>query len=277
MSSSCQALAQRYVQETGQALPSATAPTDLRSNWLLTQTWGCVPPGGTYPDDFHADLTYCQQFNNPPKAAPGQPNTALTRPPLFNYLEETGFLHWVNQRGLQCVNRIVGNFYGFNAATGNANLPSVSVSPPDSQCWGACFQVTSASDMCFECINQTLLAQPSLCPQLNPANPEDETLIRDAVNCHECIGSQSTFVPKNGSATTPDETAMVDQVWRCITGTVPPPLTAAEIAVIALVGVFVLVMVVVLAVYYGYLHPKVMRQEQERRRLMAAGYSPDDL
>lgn len=271
MTTSCAALAQRYAQETHVPIPLPTDPVDARSAWLLTQTWGCIPPGGTL-SDFNADPNYCQKYNDPPP--PPQPaSNALVRPPMFNYLKEEGFLHWVNQRGLQCVNRIVGNFYGLNLDTGNANTPSVSVSPPDSQCWGACFQVTSNSDMCFECVNQTLLANPSLCPQLDPSQPEDETLIRDAVNCHECIGGQGSLVP----VTSANEAALVDHMWQCITGEVKPALTTAEIVALALVGVFLVTLAVVLGLYYGYFHPKIVRQEKQRRQLMAAGLSPDDL
>lgn len=282
MTTSCQALARRYAQESGQPIPLSSDPTAVRSDWLLTQTWGCILPGGTFPADFHPQdpanplNDFCHVNNNPGKSSSGQ--TALTRPPVYNYLKEDGFLHWVNQRGLQCVNRIVGNFYGFNSQTGSANVPSVSIAPPDSQCWGACFQVTSDSDMCFECINQTLLANPSLCPQLDPSHPDDETLIRDAVNCHECIGGQGTFIPAApDQPLTPDETAMVNNMWRCVVGEVKPGLTTADLVVIAVVGVFVVVIAVVLGLYYGYFHPKIVKQEQQRRQLMAAGYSPDEV
>lgn len=273
--SSCALLARRYVAEGGPAIPVAEAPTAVRSDWLLTQTWGCIPPGRTLAD-FSADPKVCQATNDPPPpptTTTTTTSTALTRPPMFNYLQEAGFLHWVNQRGLQCVNRIVGNFYGLNLATGNANTPGVSVSPPDSQCWGACFQVTSASDTCFECVNQTLTAHPDLCPQLDPTHPDDENLIRDAVNCHECIGTQGTLAP----ATSVNETALVNHMWQCVVGEVRAPLSTADLVTVVLIAVFVAVLATVLGVYYGYFHPRIVRKEQQRRQLLAAGFAPDEL
>lgn len=283
MTTSCQRLAQRYATETGKAIPGNDASTQVKSDWLLTQTWGCILPGKT---EFHTNENgFCSQYNNPSAPAVVKPDadgkngvtpsTALVRPPMLNYLKEEGFLSWVNQRGLQCVNRIVGNFYGFNNQTGSANIPSVSVSPPDSQCWGACFQVTSTSDMCFECVNQVLKSNPKACPQLNPNDPNDETLIQDSVNCHECIGTQGTFIPL--TSTTPNETAMIDNMWKCITGSVSPGLTTSDIVIIAIACVFFAAIVIVLAVYFAVIHPKILKKERERQQIMAAGYSPDEL
>ena len=274
MSTSCQALAERYHKEGNPAIPSSDAKWETKSDWLLTQEWGCIPPGTT---EFK-DAEYCKTYNNPPAPKNSNPSTANTRPPMLNYLKEDGFLHWVNQRGLQCINRIVGNFYGFNSQTGNANVPSVSVSPPQSQCYGACFQATSATEACFECINQTLLSNPSLCPQLNPNNPEDEQLIQDSVNCHECIGTKGGFVQKTGAApNTPDFEKITNNVWACIVGTVHPPLTTAEIAGIVIIGVFVIAIAITLGIYYGVLHPRVLKSEKQRHQLMEKGINPDDL
>jgi hypothetical protein len=276
MSSSCQKLADRYVAETGKTIPAANAPLQERSDWFLTQQWGCILPGETVAD-FHPRTSsdpatdFCLKNNNAEKSTVGTSN-ALVRPPVYNYLKEDGFLDWVNQRGMKCINKIVGNFYGLNTATGNVNAPGPSITPPDSQCWGACFEVTSTSEMCFECVNQTLTQNPSLCPAIDISKPDDQELVRDAVNCHECIGTQG--ITNSVGAT--NET-VIDNMTKCLNGTIHPPLSTADIVSIVIGAIFIMVIIIVLAVYYGLIHPKILKQEQERIKVMAAGYSPDEL
>lgn len=288
MSTSCKRLAQLYAADPGgQPIPASTESAETRMDWLLTQTWGCILPGQTladfHPADFSNPNDFCKQNNNaakspPPAEGKGGASNAMTRPPVYNYLKEDGFLHWVNQRGLQCVNRIVGNFYGLNTETGNANFPSVSVTPPDSQCWGSCFQVNSTSEICFQCVVDQLTVNPSQCPELDASNPATRQLIQDAVNCHECIGSQTTFIPLDASQpNVPNQTAIVDNMWKCITGQVNPPLSTADIVIIVVVCVFVAVIALTLGLYYGYFHPKILKREAQRHTLMEAGYNPDEL
>lgn len=256
MTTSCQKLAQMYAADTKNPIPSSDASTQAKSDWLLTQEWGCILPGETV---FHSnDDGFCTTNNNP-EAPPVNTSTALVRPPALNYLKEDGFLHWVNQRGMQCVNRVVGNFYGFNYSTGSANIPSVSVSPPDSQCWASCFQATSESAMCFECVKQVVQTDPSRCPGIDP------NLIQDAVNCQQCIGTSQGATPN------------VNDMWKCITGSIHPGLSTADIAIIVVVCVFVVTMIIVIAVYYTVIHPKILKKERERQQILSAGYSPDEL
>lgn len=286
--SSCQSLAKRYVRETGNTVPDATASEEAKQLWLLTQEWGCAPPG-SQPGTFIAadvcigsNVTGAEGVNNKAAPAPSGDNirsTLATRPPALNVLKEEGFLHWVNQRGFQCINRIVGNFYGLNYNTGLANAPGPSITPPDSQCWGACFNATSDSEMCFECINTVLDQNPSLCPEINVKDPGDETLIRDAVSCHECVGSQSAFIQSTAPGAQPgdpDNPAILNQVWKCITSTLNPGLTALDIMLIVIAAVIVVAVAVTLGLYYGYFHPRMLRSEARRSNLESVGLNPDN-
>jgi hypothetical protein len=279
---SCEKLAKRYAAETGQSIPSKTASAEVRSDWLLTSEWGCYEKGTT---TFH-DKTWCLENNNPAVNPAQEPNgakvhgTLATRPPYLNVLNESGFLAWTNSRGLQCINRIVGNFYGLNIQTGLANVPGPSVSPPNSQCWGACFNATSSSETCFECVNQVLTVSPSLCPDINVHNPADENIIQESILCHECIGLQGTFIQSkaaNATPITPDLTAIINNMWACVEGFVPAPWSTATIVILIVVGVFLVTCILTLGLYFGYFHPKIVKKQKELERLQAAHIDPDTL
>jgi hypothetical protein len=282
---SCKNLAERYAKETSIPIPASNADTQLRLDWLLTSEWGCIPPGSSSVNDFK-DQAWCLVNNNPKPSDVQEPNgsrvqsTLATRPPYLNYLKEEGFLHWVNQRGLQCINRIVGNFFGLNPQTGLSNAPGPSISFPDSQCWGACYNATTSSEMCFECVNSVLSSNPSLCPQINTANPDDENLIKDSISCHECIGTQSTFIPSQNPSDpplTPNSTAMVNNMWACITGTVAAPISTSLIVILVVSGVFLLTLALTLGLYYGYFHPRILKKQAREKELEKAGIDPDTL
>lgn len=261
---SCQKLAQRYAAETNNPIPASTASVQDRDNWLLTSEWGCIPPGET---EFK-DTTQCAQDNDPPAPAAPASNLA-SRPPVLNVYKQEGFLNWVNERGSQCVNKVVGNFFGLNTTTGQANSPGPSVSFPDSQCWGTCFNFTSSSEVCFECVKSTLMRDPSLCPKININDPADETLIQDSVNCLECAGNQSA---DGGS-----ETTVLNRVWQCVTGTVNEGLSTNDIVIIVVCSVFVAVMALTLGLYYGYFRKRLKAVEQKRVQLAQAGVDIDSL
>ncbi len=268
MSTSCQDLATRYAKETTKTIPDSSASVDTKSQWLLTQTWGCVVKGQVY-----TTAAECKSYNNlKPPQRPA--STVNTRPPMFNYLIEDGFLHWVNQRGLQCINRITGKFFGLDPNTGVAKIPSATVTPPQPQCVGACRSVTSDRSACFECINQ-LIAQSTPatnpCPEVDPTNPENTNLLRDAVNCHECIANQSVGVP-----VTPID-ASINSCWSCVTGVIQPPISIQVIIISAILGAMVLTVGIVLIVFYKVIKPRIEKKNQENQRLVQTGYNPDDL
>lgn len=272
--SSCKGLAERYASETGKAIPSSDASFDTKNNWLYTQEWKCILPGTTKV----LDHDQCMLEND--RKPPDRPKSDLaTRPPVYNYLEEDGFLAWVNERGLKCINGIVGNYYGLNTKTGNSNTPGPSVSPPNSQCWGTCFKATSDSETCFECINQVLLDDPTRCPSINPKNPDDQTLMRDAVSCHECVGIQGGFIQSkaaNAKPGDPDLDAMLTQIWRCITGKVGGGFSSTDIIVVVVASVFVLAVAITLGLYFGYFHPRIVASQQKKAKFQSLGLRESD-
>jgi hypothetical protein len=272
MTTSCKLLAERYAKETGIAIPDANADTQVRLDWLLTSVWGCYPPNGT---EFK-DKDWCFQNNNlpAPKTSPIS-STLNTRPPYLNYLKEDGFLHWVNQRGLQCVNRIIGNFYGLNPATGLANVPGPTNPFPDSRCAASCQDFTSP--MCTECIYTVLNENPSICPQIDVNNQDDENLIQESINCHQCIGNRGEFISQPNEPNVPDNTAMCDFMWACIIGEVSPGLSTSAIVIIVVSSVFLVTIALTLGLYFGVFRPRILKQQAERAKLEAAGVEPDEV
>lgn len=267
--STCKKLAEQYATESGIAIPPITASVEEKQNWLLISEWGCIPPGTTTVLTSPA----CKDQNDKQSDS----TNVTVRPPMLNYLQESGFLHWVNQRGMQCINGMVGRFYGLNTNTGTSNSPGPSVSPPNSRCWGACYLATTESSMCFECVKEVLLADPSVCPALDMHNPANENMVRDSIGCHECIANQSKFIQSASSPpNTPDLNAMMNNIWKCITGTVPKSLSDVDIIVIVIISVFVSAVAITLGLYFGYFHPKIVKSEATRLKLLQAGLNPTD-
>jgi hypothetical protein len=284
---SCKALAERYAKEESKPIPPPNASLDTKQNWLLVEEWGCIPPGTTTFQDASTcmgDPSKGIAGTNDPEAPPPGPTGQIrsnlaSRPPVLNYLKSEGFLDWVNRRGLQCVNRIVGNFYGLNTTTGQANRPGPSITPHDSQCWGTCYNATTNSEICFECIKSVLIKDPKLCPEIDPHSPADDNLIKESISCHECVGSQAAFIQsqaENAQPDSPDLDKMMDNIWICITGSLSNKLDATDIILIVIFGVFILAAALTLGLYFGYFHPKILRSEARRRKLEQAGVNPDN-
>jgi hypothetical protein len=229
---------------------------------LYTSQWGCYIPGQA---DFVPVSATCREFlDKPPTVPPTNPK------PFLNYLQEDGFVAWVNERGLKCVNRVTGLFVGLNKETGVANEPGPSVTPPDSQCWGACWYVTDTSDMCFECVMQQVEKNPSLCPSVDVNNPDDTSLLQESTNCHTCLALQSGNIFKNDANGDPvaDNEAQTDKLYKCITGSVGGQLisTPALIALIV-VGVFLVVLALILGLWYGVYRPRHLKRQKQLDRL----------
>jgi len=250
----CKHLAQRYAKELSSAIPASNAATSTREDWLLTQEWGCYINGFT---GFQTSPT-CEDENDPDVDTGSNISTLNVRPPMLNSLKEEGFLDWVNQRGMQCVNKIIGNFYGLDESTGLAKQPSRTEAGPTPQCWGVCYKATTESSMCFECIKNVLLTQPSLCPSINAASSADDSLLHDCIECHECMGLQGKFVPLASSPTLPNNDAMVNNAWKCITGDVGSRLSRTDWIIIIVVLSVVVILAIALGVYYGYVHPRIV-------------------
>lgn len=276
--SSCKILADRYAKEQKLPIPPASASLEEKKKWLYVSQWGCILPGKTLSDFMPNDQFDlkgpCYLQNDKPAPGNQVSSTLNARPPVLNYLKETGFLAWVNERGLKCVNKIVGNFFGLNTETGLVNVPSVSVTPMQNQCWGSCQNVTSSSSMCFECINQVLQNTPDLCPDLNPNDPNNEKVMSQAVDCHFCVSQQGGYV---GTAEVPDDNAIMNNIFVCVNSSLSTPLSAAVISVIVIVSVMILTAVIALSVYFGYIKPRQMKNIRERDELIHNGINPDDM
>ncbi len=272
--STCKQLAERYATEENKPIPPRTASFEEKQAWLYTAKWGCIPPGESA---FVEGLDACKEVNDRPAPTAGSSNLA-SRPPVLNKLQESGFLHWVNQRGYQCINRLTGTFYGLDEKTGLAKVPGPDQSNVDSKCWGACYQATSASDMCVECVVQQLTDDSSLCPQIDVSDSKNDFLIKEAIACHECIGTQNRFEQKAGSpAGTADLEKMQDRVWDCLTGSVRAPLSTADLVLIIVGAVFVATVAVTLGVYFGVIRPRAKRHMAEQEVLRQKGIDPDSL
>lgn len=276
--SSCAILAQRYVKEvptlpdgSANVIPPANASFADKSKWMLISKWGCLIPPATVPE-MNQDVC---KANEPPFVPTQNVNQ---RPPVLNYLQETGFLNWVNERGLKCINKITGNYFGLNLATGAVNTPSPSVSPPMAQCWGPCRSVTDTSSMCFECVNQILAQDPALCDNaLNPSNPDDEQLIQQAVSCHTCIASQGGFIGQTTPTPIPDNDAIMNNMFNCVLGNVTQPLSVTAIVLIVILGVMLLTAAIILGVYFGVIEPKLKKKQAQDQVIIQKGYNPEDL
>jgi len=276
--SACAALAQRYVKEvptlpdgTPNKIPASNASFAEKDKWMLISKWGCVVPPVTIPN-MNQQECFANETESPPTENVNQ------RPPVLNYLQETGFLNWVNERGLKCINKITGNYFGLNLSTGKVNTPSPLVSPPIAQCWGPCRSVTDASSMCFECVNQVLAADPGVCNNvLNPSNPDDEELIQQAVSCHTCIAQQGGFIGQTTPTPIPDNAAIMNNMFNCVLGTVSQPLSVTAIVLLVILGVMVLTAAIILGVYFGVIEPKLKKKQAQDQKIIAKGYNPEDL
>lgn len=243
--SSCFLLAGRYALENKTPVPDASADEQVKSKWLLQQNWTCWLPGESAP----RKPEECEDVSS---AVPVQ-----SRRPKFNYLQESGFMDYVNRRGLQCINKITGVTQGLDAETGNVKVADRDTSLPATHCVNECYNVNHESAECFECVASVLQNQPDLCPEAIPLATE----LARAVDCQYCAGFQGQSAPEGKD---------IEHIWQCITGTVHTSGLSRE----ALMGIIVVAIMVgltgiILAIYFGRYQPrwkKIMNQEQTLQR-----------
>jgi hypothetical protein len=288
----CQNLANRYAQETGIQTPDAGAPINPdRADWLLTQTWACQ-----YKDDDgklveSTDPAICSSrvVSIPPTQ--NQNVTESTGVPR-TILEESGFLDWVNQRGMGCINKVTGivNTHPYGNGVPYTE-PGLYVPYPKAKCASACYNVTAEQDTCFECVKNAL-EDPSnnmttLCPALyngDTIKSVDTGLMKESLGCHTCIAENSTnltvatsTVASNGNVNlgaeyNPDG---FNRIWGCITGNVSQPLSTG-----AIIGIIIgsLVLAAALAVGLYFLIKKELAKKKARTtadiKKIAAGGTP---
>lgn len=155
-----------------------------------------------------------------------------------------GFLPWVGARGMGCIHRVTGKIYGIDS-WGQAHTPGWSAPPPASRCAGACHQVGTKDDaMCFECVMNALKddwdqyhdQNQLTCPEINPTDPADATLLRDAVHCANCAGEQAL----NYAEAYP---------WGCINGDIHRKLSEVDIILIVLGGIVLVALFTFVGMY----------------------------
>lgn len=227
VTSTCASLAKEYASENSKPIPDVTASLDEKQSWLFSSEWGCVVPSA--PDVFISDQAKCKELLDV------KPPDGKAPVPYLNTLREDGFLHWVNQRGMQCVNRVTGRFYGLDPLTGLSKAPSATVPPPTTYCVAICANATTGTAACFECVAQAVQSDPSLCPAVDPA--EAASILESASNCHYCIAAQNSpvFTRDASGVKALDEDAMAKQVWKCVVGSVHPGMARGTlIGIIAL-------------------------------------------
>ncbi len=284
--STCKKLADRYAaQNTARAIPDKDDAHQKRADWLYKSQWGCIPPGETkfYPDtnplgNWPPTGTCYEKNDNPPPSISSKTTDGLSaigkRPPVLNKLKEDGFLAWVNERSMKCINKITGKFYGLNPQTGLVNAPGVETPNPPVHCAGACQAVDFNSTMCFECIAHVLEDDPTQCPELS-AETDVRELMAEGLSCLSCIGNQSGFIAKADQSA--DDEAMLNKAYQCITSTVSTGLSLEIILAIVIVSVMVLTVIITLLVYFLHIAPRIKKQKVERQALIARGVNPDDL
>ncbi len=258
----CQNLATQYASETNNPIPGASASVDVRGVWLLQQQFGCVLPDGSVDYLPPTDPKSCenQSVFVSPHTFQGLPRTQL---------QESGFLAWVNERGMQCINRLTGLF------TDGTNIPNVSVSQPMTYCNAACYNVLAGNQTCLQCIKQTLEDPANnlqdACPQLyNGTNIKtvDTNLMNDSLSCHACIGNNSNnlTIPvqtvvdgRNVLGSKYNESAF-NMIWGCITNSYPSQLSVGAIIGIVIACIIV-VLVIILGSYYGVQRAQKLKAE----------------
>ena len=274
MATSCQKLAARYAALNNIPIPAKNASNEEKSAFLLQQTWGCVNSSvAPFTTAFHEfkpndPNDWCLLNNNP--AAPGGSTTSTfaNRPAMVNTLQEKGFLAFVNEVGLKCVNQVTGVWIGLNPKTGLVNSPSATVSAIQPTCVAPCMNVNSNSEICIQCVAQTVADNVNMCQAFPRSSVEDDAaLIQEAINCQECIGNQSAL----------SNTETINNMWNCITGTVQPPISTEAIVLIVVFGVMLVVVAIILGVYFGYIEPKIKRRLAESQQLRDRGVNPDDI
>lgn len=239
--STCKELVDKYVKETGKTLPLKSDTIENKQNWLYTNQWGCIPPGKTM-NDFTTDKEECGKYYD-------KITSKLSdHLPIYNTLKEDGFMNWVNERGLKCVRKVTGQFFGNNPETGKLNMPSKDQKFPEAFCAVPCYKTTKDSKECFDCIEQVLSKNPDMCPEVG----NDITLLKNAVICQDCVGDQLRDTQES----------TLNEVWVCLTSKLKQPLTVLDVTIIIVSSVILFIMILGLILWYTVFKPKILKDEQ---------------
>lgn len=256
---SCRKLAERYVRDFPlRPIPEASAPVNPdRAAWLLEQKWCClVDTQGTVSCD-------------PAVCARNAPSTIL---------RESGFLAWVNERSLQCINKV----------TGQINLtphkePGLVNGLQPSYCIEECYHATPDSKGCFACVKQVLenpasrlvIDDQQPCPALfDPALglvSVDTDLIEESMRCQDCIASNSAnlvmsepITDQQGNTTFSHEynTRAFENIWACVTGRFKLDFAPTRVVILGLMLLCIIAALVIEIRIFRRRHQKNAKSDQ---------------
>jgi len=203
-------------------------PATPNKAWLLTSEWGCMDPD---TKEFQK-AAWCKENLDVPerKTTGGDPL------PHLNWYKESGFLNYVNIRGMNCINRVLGKFLQKDE-NGDVLIPGPDVPLPEPKCAVICTNVTRQSKMCFECVAQALEENPDLCPDWKNQPKDRDKELYKAIDCQTCVAERAKTV---------------DDAWRCITGAEDPfELSDAQLAGIIILGIILVVVPMVIFIRRG--------------------------
>ena len=273
--STCRELSEQYAKETGINTPASNAPIyPDRSDWLLTQTWSCQfeESKGVYKES--SDKKVYDNIAVTVPATGDQPSDTTVLGVPMTILQEDGFLDWVNQRGMGCINKVTGivNTHPYGDGVPYTE-PDIDTPYPVSRCSSACYNVSADQETCFECVKNALEQNEltKLCPALyngDTIKTVDTSVMKKSLGCHTCIATNShgltvatSHIDENGHLafeTTYDPTGF-DRIWGCVTGNVSTPLSEG-----AIVGIIIGCMVAVALLVVGLVI--LIRSEQAKKK-----------
>jgi len=255
--SACGSLVDDYVKTSGKTQPADSAATEDKRNWLLEFKWECWD--GTQLQTKGGALA-------PPGTDPNAHDpceNATTRHPLTK-LTETGFLAFVNERGLRCVHAIQGRIKGVDPTTGALQQPGLDHPVPAAHCMEECANVYGGSpqlDACADCVvkyrdrplhgyqrdgsTPWVANDATACPAFaGVSDAEVKRQTKEALRCTDCQGE---FLLRHKP--TGDQDPDFVHAWQCLKQDTPPPQHHARF-IGAMVGVGVMFVLYVSLVTY---------------------------
>lgn len=271
----CDALAVQYASETGVKNPSDVTVNSERASYLKSRSyWTCNVPGTneivkvTDSQDEAAVAKICKNYH----AALPTDQLHPSRPPLYLYQEE-GFVPWVNDHGMRCINSVTGVFHGVNTKPTYTDPDSKTTiyqgaplearhRPAPAQCSEPCFRVTGASDECFTCVAAAIVQTPALCAPTFVGKTAEEiaATLKEAVTCTSCVGKRAIQINKHGARdkdlTDPAvmqelQALQAEHCWDCVLGAKDTHSfvnTKGFIVMMVCIGILLLVTCVVVVV-----------------------------
>jgi hypothetical protein len=222
---------------------------------------------------------------------PAYPNPAFTITGLpLTIIRETGFLAWVNERGMQCINSLTG-IVDRTPIDDTHPYEDVGLTKkfPKTYCVAECTNALPSSTDCFNCIKSTLENPDNkddlmgACPALwNGSDPVDTQLMQDSLTCHTCVGSKSANLVRTSSTTDAKgnvifshtyNPASFDTMWTCVSGA-SSGLSAGAIAGIV---IGIVVFLVLMGVLIWYLVKKKKKTPSPPKANLAPKFSRESL